>query len=60
MEEQFPVNSGNIPPPSQSTNVLSHQIANFTAFQNSNGQRRKGKETQRHAPKVNSMYFIFL
>ncbi|KAI9245948.1 hypothetical protein EDC94DRAFT_627884 [Helicostylum pulchrum] len=52
MEEQFPVNSGNIPPPSQSTNVLSHQLANFTAFQNSNGQRRKGKETQRPAPKL--------
>jgi hypothetical protein len=53
MEEQFPVNSGNVPPPSQSTNLLSQQLANFATFQqNSNGQRRKLKEAQRTIPKV--------
>lgn len=53
MEEQFPVNSGNVPPPSQSTNLLSHQLANnFATFQNTNGLRRKVKEAPRSMPKV--------
>jgi hypothetical protein len=34
MEEQFPVNSGNVPPPSQSTNLLIHQL------QNTKGRRK--------------------
>lgn len=51
-EQQFPVNSGKVPPPSQSTNLLSHQLANFATFQNNNGQRRKAKESQRSIPKL--------
>ncbi|ORE08975.1 hypothetical protein BCV72DRAFT_74875 [Rhizopus microsporus var. microsporus] len=36
MQEVFPVNSGNVPPPSVSTNLLSHQLAfnNNNHFQN--------------------------
>jgi hypothetical protein len=51
MEDQFPVNSGNVPPPSQSTNVPAHQMNFATAFQTAN--RRKHKETlSRSTPKV--------
>jgi hypothetical protein len=55
MEEQFPVNSGKVPPPSQSTTLLSHQLAaatNVATFQHNNGLRRKVKEAPRSAPKV--------
>lgn len=55
MDEQFPVNSGNVPPPSQPTNVLSHQLNtnNYNNFQfNTNGTRRKPKETLRSTSKV--------
>lgn len=52
MGEQFPVNSGNVPPPSQSTNLLSQQLANFASFQQSSGHRRKGKDSPRTIPKV--------
>ncbi|KAI8047511.1 uncharacterized protein B0P05DRAFT_642271 [Gilbertella persicaria] len=50
MEEKFPVNSGNVPPPSQSTNLLSHQL-NYAPNMN-NGLRRKTKETLKTAPKL--------
>ncbi|KAI7888195.1 uncharacterized protein EV154DRAFT_469419 [Mucor mucedo] len=52
MDEQFPVNSGSVPPPSQSSNVTPHQLANFATFQNNTGFRRKGKETIRPIPKL--------
>ncbi|CEP18800.1 hypothetical protein [Parasitella parasitica] len=52
MEDQFPVNSGDVAPPSQATNGLSHQL-NTSNFQfNTNGTRRKHKETVRSASKL--------
>jgi hypothetical protein len=49
MEEQFPVNSGNVPPPAQTAN--GHQIGYVPTFQTTN--RRKQKETlPRSTPKV--------
>lgn len=60
MDEQFPVNSGSVPPPSQSTIVTPHQLANFATFQNNTGFRRKGKETIRPIPKVTQIDFIYL
>ncbi|KAI8642645.1 hypothetical protein BD408DRAFT_416281 [Parasitella parasitica] len=52
MEDQFPVNSGDVAPPSQATNVLSHQL-NTNNFQfNTNGTRRKHKEAVRSASKL--------
>lgn len=50
MEEQFQVNSGDVRPPTQPTNVLSHQLAtsSYANFQfNTNGTRRKAKEAVR-------------
>ncbi|KAI7900323.1 quinon protein alcohol dehydrogenase-like superfamily [Cokeromyces recurvatus] len=45
MEEHFPVNPGNVPPPSQSTNLLIHQL-NHTTFQTSKRRtNKKSKET---------------
>jgi hypothetical protein len=55
MEEQFQVNSGDVRPPTQPSNVLSHQLNNntYANFQfNTNGTRRKTKETVRSTTKV--------
>ncbi|KAI9472220.1 MAG: WD40-repeat-containing domain protein, partial [Benjaminiella poitrasii] len=42
MEEHFPVNSGNVPPPSQSSNLLTHQLnLNNATFQNTNAIRQR-------------------
>lgn len=59
MQEIFPVNSGNVPPPSQSTNLLSHQLSFNSAFQlnnnnnNNNNLRRNNKiKNVKPVPKV--------
>ncbi|KAL9552254.1 hypothetical protein MBANPS3_003867 [Mucor bainieri] len=55
MEEQFQVNAGDVRPPTQPANVLSHQLTSSTYanFQfNTNGTRRKTKETVRSTTKL--------